>query len=102
MNADADIQVWLETLTRTQPGVIIPYVMSSEQKRLRYQIRTVKSGKGGNATLGQGGTVTLKPDVPTALSRMAISRSENDTCRIDLVITETGQKDRNYQFACPD
>jgi curli production protein len=102
MNADTDIQVWLETFSRTQPGVIVPYVMSSEKKRLRYQIRTVKTGKSGNSVLGQGGAVTLMADVPTALSRMAISRSRNDKCRIDLVITEAGEQDRNYQFACPD
>lgn len=102
MNADADIQVWLETLSRTRPGVIVPYVMSTEQKQLRYQIRAVKSGKSGNSTLGQGGTVTLVPDVPKALSRMSISHATGDTCRIDLTLTEAGKQDRNYQFACPD
>ncbi|NGM87954.1 hypothetical protein G5B35_11620 [Parapusillimonas sp. SGNA-6] len=102
MNADADIQVWLETLSQTQPGVVVPYVMSAEQKRLRYQIRAVKSGKSGNSMLGQGGTVTLAPEVPTALSRLAISHASGDTCRIDVMLTESGKQDRNYQFACPD
>jgi curli production protein len=102
MNADADIQVWLETLSRTQPGVIVPYVMSTEQKHLGYRIRATNSGKHGSSTLGQGGSVTLTPDVPAALSRMAISHASGDNCQINVVLTEAGKQDRNYQFACPD
>lgn len=47
MTADADIQVWLETVARTQPGVIVPYVRSAEDTTLRYRLHTVRQGVGG-------------------------------------------------------
>ena len=102
MVGDSDIQVWLETIARSKPAVIVPYVRSSADTTLRYKMRTVKQSDSGKSVIGQGGVVTVLADVPAALSRMSLSRSPNDECEIDLVLSEAGVADRSYHFKCPD
>lgn len=101
MTADSDIQVWLETFAKTQPSVIVPYIRTNENMTLRYKVRTVKKGNGGKSVIGQGGVVTVLANVPAALSRMSLSRSPDDECEIDLVLSESGSADRSYHFKCP-
>lgn len=102
MLGDSDIQVWLETFAKSQPAVVVPYVRSSTDATLRYKLRTVKIGSNGKSVIGQGGVVTVVANVPAALSHMSLSRSPNDECEIDLVLSEAGLADRNYHFKCPD
>jgi curli production protein len=101
MNADSDIQVWLETVSRTQPSIIIPYVKSRHETTLRYKLRTIQQGSGGRAVIGQGGTIAVLADVPAPLMKMSLNRGANDTCNIRLVLSEVGNEDRNYEFDCP-
>ncbi|PLC52617.1 hypothetical protein CR155_17665 [Pollutimonas nitritireducens] len=102
MVADSNIQVWLETFAKAQPAVVVPYVRSSADTTLRYKVRTVKKSDTGKTVIGQGGVVTVLANVPAALSHMSLSRTPNDECEIDLVLSEAGAADRNYHFKCPD
>jgi curli production protein len=102
MNTDADIQVWLETIARTTPGIIVPYVQSSENTTLRYLVTAVRESSGGRSEMTQEGTVTLTADVPKALSRMALSRERNDSCTVNLTLSLAGTEDRNYRFNCSE
>jgi len=106
MNADSDIQVWLETIARTQPSVIVPYVQSTESGSLRYKVRTIRQSTQGRSEIAQGGTVTLVADTPVALGRMAISRSPGDACQVELTIQKEGDAgadaSKRYQFSCPN
>src|SRR5690606_37962077 len=101
MNADTDIQVWLETVARTQPSVIVPYVRSNQDATLRYRVRTVKEGKGGRSLVGQGGTVEVIAGVPKAVGRMSVSYGPQDQCSIDLTLVERAVPQRHYHFECP-
>jgi hypothetical protein len=102
MNADADIQVWLETMARTQAVVIIPYVQSTENKTLGYTLKAVKDGPSGRSVLGQGGTLQVAADVPTALGRVSMNYGKLDACSIDLTLNVNGEVQKNYHFACPE
>ena len=102
MVADSNIQVWLETFAKAQPAIVVPYVRSSADTTLRYKVRTVKKSDTGKTVIGQGGVVTVLANVPAALSHMSLSRTPNDECEIDLVLSEAGVADRNYHFKCPD
>jgi curli production protein len=101
MNADADIQVWLETFARVRPSVIVPYIKSTETRMLRYRLHTIKKGPQGRSEISQGGVVNAPADVPVALSRMSVNQGDNDECLIDLTLSEAGHADRNYHFDCP-
>lgn len=101
MTADADIQIWLETLAHVQPSVIVPYVSSSTDRTLSYQLHTLNQGPQGRSEMSQGGMVNVTANVPVALSRMSLSRTKNDQCKIDVVLSEKGHADRAYHFDCP-
>ncbi|MGB3290712.1 MAG: curli-like amyloid fiber formation chaperone CsgH [Burkholderiaceae bacterium] len=102
MNADADIQVWLETMNRSQAAVVVPYVQSTRDRTLVYAIRAIKDGPGGHSVLSQGGTLRITANVPTALGRMTFSRHAGDDCNIDLKLNEDGKEARSYRYACPE
>ena len=102
MVGDSNIQVWLETFAKSQPAIVVPYVRSSADMTLRYKLRTVKKSDSGKSVIGQGGVVAVLANVPAALSQMSLSRSPNDECEIDLVLSQAGVADRNYHFKCPD
>lgn len=101
MNADADIQVWLETMARTQPSIIVPHVESKESTILRYRVRTVKIGKSGRSALGQSGVVTLVAGVPATLGKMSLSRDPGDACYIELELSTDRGAHEKHRFACP-
>ncbi len=101
MNGDADIQVWLEQMTQTQPSMIVPYVESDRGRTLRYLVQTVNIGATGRAMMSQGGTIRLEAGVPTALGRMSVTRAPENNCFVELFLREAGAPERKYHFECP-
>ena len=102
MNADADIQVWLETFVKAQTSIVIPHVESNVYQHLRYKITTTQEGQTGRSSIGQSGSVDLTPNVAEALSRLAIRRSAGDRCHIELILFTEGESGQRYDFMCPD
>lgn len=101
MNADTDLQVWLETSSVAQTSIIIPHVQSDTDKTLTYRIMTTQEGTSGRSSIGQSGEVRLQADHPTALSRMAVKRNSSDSCRITLILSVPDVPERRYEFSCP-
>jgi hypothetical protein len=101
MIADANLHVWLDTHTNARPSIVIPYVESSENKRIHYRLRATKSGHSGTSEISQSGTVDVQAKNPTPLSEMSISASKNDACQIDLTLSESGVTIGTYRFDCP-
>lgn len=101
MNADADIQVWLETAAKAQTSVITPHVQTNADRELRYRITTIQQGRAGRSSIGQSGSVKLKEDDPTPLSRLTIRRTAGDICHIRLVLSAADEPERRYEFECP-
>ena len=99
MNADTDLQVWLETQSQPRPGVIVPYVQSSHSTNLRYLLRTTVVNGGGSSRVSQGGALDVPADTAVALPRLAISQPAGD-CLIELVLTEKWGDERHYEFDC--
>lgn len=101
MNADIDLQAWLETQSATRPEVIVPYVQSSQATSLRYLLRTTVSGQGGNSRVSQGGILSVPAHTAVALPKLAVSQS-NGECRIELVLTERSGGETRYEFDCDE
>jgi curli production protein len=101
MAADANLQVWLETVPNTRPSVIIPYVRSKESGNLHYTLNAVKQGLGGSSRIGQSGGVRIQANQPTALSRFSLNVGKHDQCRIELILVENGNPAGTYHFDCP-
>lgn len=101
MAADLNLQVWLETGSSANPGMIIPYVKAPENKTLQYRLHTVKSGKQGRTVMNQSGTVTAQANVATPLVRMSVTRSAQDECHVEIVISDGHAQEKSYSFQCP-
>lgn len=101
MNADADIQVWLESSAVAQTTIVSPHVQSDVAQLLTYKVITTQENRGGKSSIGQTGEVALKADQPTPLSRVAIRRDENDHCRITLILLSSVISQRQFDFSCP-
>ena len=105
MNADADLQVWLETIANTHPRMIVPYVQSTGSGSLHYEVRLIRHGSQGNATITQDRTVNVLADTPTPLASMSINSEADDDCIIVFKVIEasgtTTRAGTLYQFSCP-
>lgn len=102
MNADADLQVWLETFfTKNQPAFVVPYVRSNEDTNLTYRLNTVQVSQSGRSVLNQSGSVDVQAGVPVALVRMALSREKDDECHIDVYLEQKNLGEQEYHFECP-
>lgn len=101
MNADTDLQVWLESSSLAQTSIIIPHVQSDTEKMLSYRIMTTREGPSGRSSIGQSGKVRLKPAQATALSRLAVQRDDSDQCHITLFLSLPDAPERRYEFSCP-
>ncbi|WP_397473309.1 curli-like amyloid fiber formation chaperone CsgH [Pusillimonas sp.] len=101
MNADIDLQAWLETQSATRPEVIVPYVQSSHATSLRYLLRTTVSHQGGNSRISQGGVLSVPAHTAVALPRLAVTQPDGE-CHIELVLTETSGGETRYEFDCEE
>ena len=99
MNADTDLQVWLETQSHVYPEVIVPYVQSNHQTRLRYLLRTTLNQNGSSSRISQGGALDVPADTAVALPRLSVSPPNGD-CKIELILTEKIGAEKHYEFDC--
>jgi|GEM_PF-1768395 len=99
MNADTDLQVWLETQANVRPEVIVPYVQSNHQTNLRYLLRTTVRHNGNSSRVSQGGVLEVPAHTAVALPRLAVSPS-NGECLVELVLTEKTGSDKRFEFDC--
>lgn len=102
MNADADIQVWLETFVKAQTNIIVPHIESSVHQNVQYRIITTQQGQGGRSSIGQSGEVELQPNIAETMSRLAIRRSVGDLCQINITLLMPDTTERRYDFNCPN
>jgi len=100
MNADADIQVWLETFSQTPPGIVVPYVRPPHDATLHYRVLVVKQGHTGRSLISQAGMVQTQASIPAALGHISVSHEPEDECHIDLILSERGSNALNFRFPC--
>lgn len=101
MVADSDVQVWLDMVERVSPPVVVPYVQAEQAESLRFRVRVVQEGSGGRTVIGQAGSVQLVAGVPSALSRVALTRQPGSQCNIEIVLMRNYMKEEHFRFDCP-
>lgn len=101
MIGDSDLQVWLDRQPNAAQTVVIPYVKSVKEMRLKYRLNVVQVSKAGTSRISQGGTIEVGASKPTALSTLSLRRTDADACNIHLTLSEGGQEVGRYDFECP-
>ncbi|MCQ9616452.1 hypothetical protein L1889_06805 [Paenalcaligenes niemegkensis] len=102
MNTDVDLQVWLAAAGTLKPGIVIPYVQSPTNTKLRYELTTTQSSAAGTSTIRQGGDIQLHANEPRAITEMTIHSTDDASCNIQLVFENTEGKEMLYTFSCPN
>jgi len=101
MVMDSDIQVWLDTVERTQPSIVVPYVLSAQAQALRYRVRVVLEGGGNKAVIGQTGAIRLLANTPSTLSRFSLNRRLHERCEVEIILSGDDMRDLRYLLECP-
>jgi hypothetical protein len=101
MIADADLQVWLDSQPNAGQLLMVPYVKTTREMQLTYQLKLIQNSKSGNSSIRQGGTLAVRAESATPLSRVAITPSKEGECRIEVTLREGAQVLGNYSFDCP-
>lgn len=99
--ADAGIDLWLDWQTQSQPVIVVAYARATVEMPVRYRIVLKRKGASGVSQIVQGGNATLKPDAASALTRIAVSRSPQDECSVEVSVEEGGRPAASRVFDCP-
>jgi hypothetical protein len=97
----SDMQVWIDSQVIAGQTIVVPYVKSDIDRNMRYRLDVIKKGASGLARISQGGTVLAVAEKPVSLSRTSIDVRQNDTCTLEIVLTEKGVAIGTYRFDCP-
>lgn len=102
MSDDASIKVWLDSPVGYGSMLVIPYIQSQRSFVAGYSVLLVREGGGaGRSEVRLGGSMKLEPGTAYPLGRMAVTRSPNDSCRVEITIQEEGREIASYHFECP-
>lgn len=88
-----DYTAWL-TIESNDSGIKIKaYCLNNtpEDVVLRYELKAKKTGKAGTAQTSQAGSVEIAGGGEKCLSRLGLSVSADDRCRIELKIYKDGK-----------
>lgn len=100
MDANTDLQVWLQSQSTQPPGIVVPYVLSTSDTTLRYSIGVISTSPAGRSEIRQGGTVWVHAYTPTPLSRISITSAAVSSCTVNLALNQYGKPQRQYDFDC--
>jgi hypothetical protein len=96
-----DMQVWIDSHVSAGQTIVVPYVKSDINRDMRYRLDVVKQGASGSSRISQGGMVHASAAKAVPLSRTSIDVKPNDTCTLEVVLTEKGVAIGIYRFDCP-
>ncbi len=72
MQADINLQAWLEAHASNGVTAIIAYVSAAREIDLQYDIRLRNSGRGSTSAVSQSGTVHVTQNQPSQVSSMSV------------------------------
>lgn len=103
MIGDADVQVWLDAQPAANQVVMIPYVKSGKELRIRYRIELVQQQGGSTSRISQQGSLTALAAQPTQIGRIAVGPRQGGECRMELILRDDANTREigNYRFECP-
>lgn len=97
----AAIDLWLDWQMQSQPAIVVPYARATVEMPVRYRVALKRKGASGVSQIVQGGNATLKPHAASALTRIAVSRSPQDECSVEVSLEAGGRTAASKTFDCP-
>lgn len=100
MIADADLQVWLDSQPIAGQLVMIAYVKTARDMQVTFRLKMLQTSESGSSSVSQDGMVRVSAASATPLSRVAITRSKEGECQLEVTLREGEQVLGNYSFDC--
>lgn len=101
MTDGAGIDLWLDWQMQSRPAVVVPYARAKTETAVRYRILLKRKGASGVSQIAQGGNAVLRPDAASPLTRMAVTRSPQDECSVEVSLEAGGRPAASKVFDCP-
>ncbi|CAG9177560.1 hypothetical protein LMG23992_03536 [Cupriavidus laharis] len=100
MQADINLQAWLESHPANGVTTIAAYVSAAREVELQYDIRLRNSGQGSTSAVAQSGTVHVKQNQPSQVSSMAVTPVPGGKCEVGLTLREGNAVVGRYTLDC--
>ncbi|WP_354684621.1 curli-like amyloid fiber formation chaperone CsgH [Cupriavidus necator] len=100
MQADMNLQVWLDIQSANGTAQIAPYVASAHEAELQYEVKV--STRSGNAasSAAQAGTVHVVPGQPVRVSTLTVAPHPAAVCEVGLVLRQGMTVLGRYKLDC--
>lgn len=103
MMGDANLQVWLDAHSEPNQTVLVPYVRSVKDLRIRYRLDLVRQYRGSTSRINQQGLLMVLAAQPTEIGRISVGPPQGAGCSIELVLQDDVNDGElgKYHFECP-
>jgi hypothetical protein len=98
--ADTNLHVWFDVNSNNGQTLIVPYVTSAHDVRLRYELKVLNSGEAGSSNISQEGTLSVPAGKPKAVSSVQVTPQVGGKCEVDLTLGDGDQQAGQYSFDC--
>lgn len=100
MQADTNLQVWMDVHASNGQTIVAPYVSAARELELQYELRLVNTGQSGSSSVAQGGNLHVNANSPTRLSTVSVTAQPGGTCKLALTLRENGKEIGHYTLNC--
>ncbi len=100
MQADINLQAWLESRAANGVTMIAAYVSAAREADLQYDIRLRNSGQGNSSAVAQSGTVHVTQNQPSQVSSIAVTPVPGGKCEVGLTVREGNAVVGRYTLDC--
>ncbi|CAG9181716.1 curli-like amyloid fiber formation chaperone CsgH [Cupriavidus pinatubonensis] len=100
MQADINLQAWLESHAGNGMTTIVAYVSAARETDLQYNIRLRNSGQGSSSAVAQSGMVHVGQNQPSQVSTMTVTPVRGGKCEVGLTLREGNAVVGQYTLDC--
>ncbi|KAF7964200.1 hypothetical protein AWV80_40985 [Cupriavidus sp. UYMU48A] len=100
MQADINLQAWLEAHASNGVTAIIAYVSAAREIDLQYDIRLRNSGRGSTSAVSQSGTVHVTQNQRSQVSSMSVTPVPGGKCEVGLTLRDGNIVVGQYTLDC--
>ncbi|WP_042880560.1 curli-like amyloid fiber formation chaperone CsgH [Cupriavidus necator] len=100
MQADMNLQVWLDIQSANGTALVVPYVASAQEADLQFELKLRARSGNAASSLAQAGTLHVVPGHPTRVSSLTVSQPPGGECEVGLVLRQGMAVLGRYKLDC--
>jgi hypothetical protein len=100
MTNNADLQVWLDTTSKSGHMLVVPYVKSGENMDMLFSMEVLQTSASGNSRINQSGKVHAAANRAVPLAQLALGVQAAAECTVQISLASGGHQLGVYRFDC--